>query len=98
MHKLTPPAADCPKCGCEHGFIGHPRYREMIGGADGISGVIEWECEVCGYAQQPAHWMGKCRCLHRLMIPDDAIGPCADTAASISEILVGLSSPATSAC
>ena len=22
MHKLTPPAADCPKCGCEHGFVG----------------------------------------------------------------------------
>ena len=50
MHKLTPPDADCPKCGCERAFVDRPEYREIHGSADGISGVMEWECGVCGYA------------------------------------------------
>ena len=50
MHKLTRPDADCPKCGCENAFSRVPRYLEVMGSADGISGVMEWECGVCGYA------------------------------------------------
>ena len=49
MHKLTRPNTDCPKCGCEDGFPGVPKYREIIGSADGISGMMVWECWVCGY-------------------------------------------------
>ena len=50
MHKLTPPAADCPKCGYAHGFMGHPRYREMMAALDGsIAGVMTWKCGVCGF-------------------------------------------------
>ena len=50
MHKLTPPATDCPKCWCGDGFVGQPpQYRELFQSADGISGVMEWECGVCGY-------------------------------------------------
>ena len=59
MHKLTRPDADCPKCGCEHGFVGRPRYREMFQSADGISGVMEWECGVCGYALHTSPLDGK---------------------------------------
>ena len=49
MHKLTPPAADCPKCGHETAFPWHPRYQEMIGAADGVIGVMAWECQICEY-------------------------------------------------
>ena len=58
MHKLTIPETDCPKCGCEYVFKG-PRYQELLGGADGISGVMEWGCGVCGYKLHSSPLDGK---------------------------------------
>ena len=49
MHKLTPPATDCPKCGCEHAFTRNPQYQELLGGEDGIYGVMTCECNICGF-------------------------------------------------
>ena len=59
MHKLTPPAADCPKCGCDDEFGKQPRYQELLGGADGITGVMIWECATCGYELHTSPLDGK---------------------------------------
>ena len=48
MHKLTPPVTDCLKCGAEDSFI-VPRYQAMVGGADGVTGVMIWDCLICGF-------------------------------------------------
>ena len=66
MHKLTPPATDCPKCGAAHSFI-VPRYQALMGAADGETGVMAWDCQICGYEMHPKPSGTKCIPSHWLM-------------------------------
>ena len=59
MHKLTRPDADCPKCGCEKAFSRVPRYRETTASTGRRSGVMAWECGVCGYELHTSPLDGK---------------------------------------
>ena len=67
MHKLTPPAAHCPKCGCENAFSTRvPRYLEIMTstGTGRTTGVMVWECRVCGFAMHTEPLDGKARRRH----------------------------------